>query len=295
MVALQTSPELIVETNDKPCTTPPGQHMVAPPGMHLAPPPGLQSSPVQTELEVETQRLQEAHQQLVKERLELETARMAHENALLRAQLQYNVLAAAAPFPVVGGRVGAPVMPPGCWAKSAPGFARKSSHTSQCSTQVGSDSSEEEKAAETTILVRNIPNSYTRERFISLLNAEGFQSLYDLVYLPIDFTSRSGYGYAFINFVSEQAAQQFRDHFEGFNEWGVFSEKTCDATGVAAHQGLDANIQRYRNSPMMHESVPDEFRPVIFKDGARIPFPAPTRKIRAPDVRQGLGKMMPEQ
>ena len=34
------------------------------------------------------------------------------------------------------------------------------------------------------------------------------------------------------------------------------------------YQGLDAHIERYRNSPVMHEDVPDEYKPM---SGPRIP------------------------
>jgi len=254
--------------------------MDSPPGMHVTPPPGLLNGAMskQIDLETEMRRLSESHQRLVNERLELETARMAQENALLRAHLQYNVFGATTPFLASGPVVQFEAPLPGQW--SSP---HDKSGQIDVSTKA-SDSSDGE--AQTTVLVRNIPNSYTRERFLVLLDGEGFKCQYDLVYLPIDFNSRSGYGYAFINFLSENFAQHFREHFQGFNEWGVFSEKTCDSAAVATHQGLDANIQRYRNSPMMHDSVPDEFRPVVFEDGVRVPFPPPTRKLRVPQVRQ---------
>lgn len=48
------------------------------------------------------------------------------------------------------------------------------------------------------------------------------------------------------------------------------------------HQGLEAHVERYRNSPVMHEDVPDTFKPVLFANGVRISFPLPTRKLRAP-------------
>mmetsp|Transcript_30241 Transcript_30241/g.66134 ORF Transcript_30241/g.66134 Transcript_30241/m.66134 type:complete len:157 (-) Transcript_30241:119-589(-) len=35
----------------------------------------------------------------------------------------------------------------------------------------------------------------------------------------------------------------------------------------------------------MHEAVPDEYKPVVFQDGVRVPFPAATKKLRAPRMR----------
>jgi len=290
---------------DGPFSIPPG--MNAPPGLNMTP-PGLGKDDVslqrQIELAKEAHRLQEDRQRLMNERLELETTRLAHENALLRARLQFQAI----PSPVSSSQG-----PPGVWTPSfnqnswgqQPAQPQRSklssrkSEESQDSTIAGSDSEDAipavadeseascgEALAETTIMMRNIPNSYTREKLLLLLDGHGFACHYDLVYLPIDFTSRSGLGYAFINFTTPQDAKRFRDIFHGFDDWGVFSEKACDAHGSATHQGLDANIERYRNSPMMHESVPDEFRPVTFKDGVRVPFPPPTRRLRAPDLRR---------
>ena len=47
-------------------------------------------------------------------------------------------------------------------------------------------------------------------------------------------------------------------------------------------RGLEAHVERYRNSPVMHRSVPDQYKPVIFKDGVRKPFPRATKKVKAP-------------
>jgi len=296
-----------------PMSHPPG--MNAPPGLNMVP-PGLVGDAMSArhlELAAEAQRLQEDRQRLVNERLELETARLAHENAMLRVRLQYQVMPTMMSTCSSG--------PPGVWAsamtpcpqgkpwghrtsvgskrdsKSSKNSSRRSVE-SQSSTVEGSDSdvatgeeseasaAEEASVPESTVMMRNIPNSYTRERLLFLLDSHGFAGFYDLVYLPIDFTSRSGLGYAFINFRTAADARRFREYFHGFDDWGVFSEKACDAHGSATHQGLEANIERYRNSPMMHESVPDEFRPVIFKAGVRVPFPPPTRRLRAPDLRR---------
>ena len=39
----------------------------------------------------------------------------------------------------------------------------------------------------------------------------------------------------------------------------------------------------------MHEDVPDECRPVVFKDGVRLPFPAATRLLKRPKMRSVHG------
>mmetsp|Transcript_34987 Transcript_34987/g.81160 ORF Transcript_34987/g.81160 Transcript_34987/m.81160 type:complete len:420 (+) Transcript_34987:76-1335(+) len=136
----------------------------------------------------------------------------------------------------------------------------------------------------TTLMLRNLPNDYTRSMLLELLDVSGFISRYDFVYLPTDFSRRAGLGYAFVNMVTAADAQLVRGVLEGFRQWSVPSSKVCSVGWSSECQGLDANIERYRNSPIMHNSVPDEFKPVILSGGVRIPFPRPTRKPRKPDL-----------
>lgn len=74
--------------------------------------------------------------------------------------------------------------------------------------------------------------------------------------------------------------------FDGFSEWGVPSANVCEATWSTNQQGLFANIEKYRNSRIMHETVDDEYQPAVFRNGCRIPFPLPTKTIRAPRLRK---------
>jgi len=135
----------------------------------------------------------------------------------------------------------------------------------------------------TTVMMRNIPNNYNREMLLKLVNEEGFEGTYDLIYLPMDFQKQvSNLGYSFINFVESEVAMKFHDHFSGFCKWSLQSDKVCEVTWSDALQGIAPHVERYRNSPVMHESVPDDCKPVLFKDGERIPFPEPTKRIRAP-------------
>lgn len=134
----------------------------------------------------------------------------------------------------------------------------------------------------TTVLMRNIPNNMTRDMLLDLINAEGFQGSYDFLYLPLDFKGMVGIGYSFINFISSEQAMRFQAHFAGFCRWGLQSDKVCEVSWTESLQGRDAHVERYRNSPVMHESMADGCRPVLYKDGERIAFPDPTKRIRAP-------------
>jgi hypothetical protein len=121
---------------------------------------------------------------------------------------------------------------------------------------------------------------------LNMLDEEGFAGKYSFVYLPIDFKTHSGLGYAFVDLVSPRDTEQLRQHFEGFSKWCLQSDKVCSVSwSHPEQQGLSAHIKRYRNSPVMHGSVPEDWKPVLFADGQQVPFPLPTRKLRAPHVR----------
>jgi hypothetical protein len=148
---------------------------------------------------------------------------------------------------------------------------------------VDPDSGEEWR---TTVMLRNMPNNYTREMLLELIDSMGFAGTYDFAYLPIDFSSQAGLGYAFINFVSPEKALLCFDVFEGFSDWTVPSEKVCTVTWSSPYQGLENHIERYQNSPVMHHSIADDWKPILLSNGVRVPFPPPTKAIKTPKVRQ---------
>jgi hypothetical protein len=134
----------------------------------------------------------------------------------------------------------------------------------------------------TTILAKNFPTCFTRNNVISLLDSNGFRGAYDFVYLPVSFDCmEKNFGYAFINFVAHEQALRFGDFFNGLK-----SSDNTNSAGLAewsgAVQGFDENVKRYRDSPIMHDSMPEEVKPVIFRDGQPIAFPPPTKIIKMP-------------
>jgi len=150
--------------------------------------------------------------------------------------------------------------------------------------------STKEVAPRTTLMLRNLPNNLSRTDLICLLDEQGFAGRYDFLYLPIDFRTHVALGYAFVNMVTPLDAMRLREHLDGFSSWVVPSAKACNVSWSQPHQGLEEHVARYRNSPLMHECVPDEYRPVLLSGGARVPFPPPTKKIKAP--RQGTERML---
>lgn len=138
----------------------------------------------------------------------------------------------------------------------------------------------------TTLMLRNVPNQYTRDMLVDLLNSEGFAGTFSFVYLPIDFKTHAGLGYAFVDLISPQYAETVREHFEGFNRWALRSEKVCSVSwSHPGQQGCAAHVDRYRNSPVMHEIIHDSWKPALYSGGRRVPFPPPTKKLRNPHIR----------
>ncbi|XP_024015015.1 protein terminal ear1 [Eutrema salsugineum] len=75
----------------------------------------------------------------------------------------------------------------------------------------------------TTVMLRNIPNEYTREMMIDFMDMHCEEanknenneesppiSAYDFFYLPIDFKSGLNRGYAFVNFINKEAVLKFK-------------------------------------------------------------------------------------
>lgn len=153
---------------------------------------------------------------------------------------------------------------------------------------------EEYEVALTTVMLRNLPNNYSRTMLIKLIDSEGFSGQYDFIYLPMDFKSHASLGYAFVNLVTAEQATRFFETFEGFHRWVVPSQKVCSVNWSHPYQGIDAHIERYRNSPVMHEDVPDEYKPMVFENGERIAFPPPTKKLKVPRMRPGHEKTILE-
>merc|ERR1719174_1503577 len=136
-----------------------------------------------------------------------------------------------------------------------------------------------------SMMMRNLPNVYSKAMLLELFEVVGFKGCIDFLYLPIDFHTGLGVGYAFLNFTSALVADAFYEYFSGFDQWITPSKKVCEVVWSSSLHGLEAHIEKYRNSPVMHKSVPDEYKPVLFQGFEQIPFPAPTKTIRAPRLR----------
>jgi len=126
---------------------------------------------------------------------------------------------------------------------------------------------------------------FTQVQLLEELNVGGFAGLYDLVYLPVDFARGATFDYALVNLVTPEAATELIAKLEAYRDWLQPSDRACQAALSSSREGLASMVDRYRNSPVMHPNVPDEYKPAVFQDGKRVPFPAPTKWIRFPRIR----------
>lgn len=141
----------------------------------------------------------------------------------------------------------------------------------------------------TTMMFRNLPEGCTRLQLEQLLDSEGFPGKYDFLYLPLDLSSGSSLGFAFVNLLTTEDAERFLEHFQGFERWPMpAGDKRAVVHVSEALQGLEEQIERYRNSPLMHHSVPEELRPAIYQQGVRVPFPEPTAPVQPPRPRTSV-------
>lgn len=91
----------------------------------------------------------------------------------------------------------------------------------------------------TTVMLRNIPNKYTRSGLLSALVERGFDPTGDCnnLYLPMDASSGCNLGYAFLNFTTHEKALGFMKQFDGCRLPSAGSRKVCTVVW-ANKQGL---------------------------------------------------------
>lgn len=139
-----------------------------------------------------------------------------------------------------------------------------------------------EPVAVTTVMLRNLPRGYTRTDLVRTLKKHGFVGLYNFVYMPFDFKIKQCMGYGFVNMTTAEHAQHLIEKFDNQRLWPrSASLKLCTA-GNSHTQGLEANVSRFRNSPVMGDEIPECFKPALFDGDKQVPFPRPTKALPPP-------------
>jgi len=127
-----------------------------------------------------------------------------------------------------------------------------------------------DKAAPTTIMIRNIPNRHTQAQIMKELESLGFAGTFDFFYAPMDKCTRCTVGYAFVNFLEPQVAARCMKAME--NHW--FSthgrQRAKQARVSIAHlQGFEANLKHYKDAAVNNGPNDGMRGPVIMPSLAR--------------------------
>jgi hypothetical protein len=117
----------------------------------------------------------------------------------------------------------------------------------------------------------------SREDLVACLTGHDLD--FRLVYLPADAKTGRLNKFAIVDFGTAEAAEEARKCLERV-EKEVFFGSVGGGPWIkflAGHtQGLQANIERYRNSPLVRTSALADFRPLLFNaEGKEGPFPDP--------------------
>jgi len=153
---------------------------------------------------------------------------------------------------------------------------------------VGTEEEEEEEEDEitqttvdeseyTTLMMRNIPNGFTRERMLEEMKMRDVMREVDFFYMPGDARHRRNVGYCFVNLVSPDGVRRFRDAFEGL--YFPQNGKSC-AVCWGKVQGQQENIDAYHKSAFV-ETHNGQYQPHILDNGVILPFPPSTMTEQA--------------
>lgn len=135
----------------------------------------------------------------------------------------------------------------------------------------------------TTVVLKQLPDGFTRDALAALLVFQGFGGHFDMIYMPYDYSDWAPYAYALCNMKTHENALQLQQALHG-RTWWQDTEKVCEVR-FATTQGYDANIERYRNMPCNHASIRNQFGPMVY-DGIAQPFPIqPSQYIVLPKAK----------
>jgi len=116
-----------------------------------------------------------------------------------------------------------------------------------------------------------MPKQVDRNALKSVLDQDGFEGDYDFLYVPMDFAKAVCFGFAIVNFKSESRARVALAHF--VNGDGRIFGQTVTAEWSESSHGVEALLEKYRNSKVMLDSIAELYKPLYLVDGLPKPFP----------------------
>lgn len=97
----------------------------------------------------------------------------------------------------------------------------------------------------TTLMVRNLPLTTKQSDLLEELKRGGFNGLFDFLYMPCDFTSSEGRGFAFINFLTPAAAGMLVGAWHRSRRFGIKLHDQALSISPASLQGFEANVRKW--------------------------------------------------
>jgi len=97
----------------------------------------------------------------------------------------------------------------------------------------------------TTLMVRNLPLTAKQSDLLEELKRGGFTGLFDFLYMPCDFTSSEGRGFAFINFLTPAAAGMLVGAWHRSRRFGIKLHDQALSISPASLQGFEANVRKW--------------------------------------------------
>eukprot|EP00929_Paragymnodinium_shiwhaense_P076863 TRINITY_DN39575_c0_g1_i5.p1 TRINITY_DN39575_c0_g1~~TRINITY_DN39575_c0_g1_i5.p1 ORF type:complete len:659 (+),score=96.45 TRINITY_DN39575_c0_g1_i5:207-2183(+) len=124
----------------------------------------------------------------------------------------------------------------------------------------------------TTAMIQQIPMKYTQRRLMKDINQLGFLGQYDFLYLPLDARKDQNRGFAFVNFVFPEAAEEFYQKMHD----RTLRHQLMPSTVIvcpAKVQGFAANLAQF-DEGNMRDNGKKPFRkptsrPFIFRDSTQ--------------------------
>lgn len=117
----------------------------------------------------------------------------------------------------------------------------------------------------TTLMIRNVPARYTRERLLAEWPADG---TYDLLYLPMNSSAHHSMGYAFVNCLTPDLALSFQRRWHGQLLSSHGRNKHLDVS-AAVTQGFHETLRSLKNKKFKRQDS-DRFMPALFHGTHRL-------------------------
>jgi len=141
------------------------------------------------------------------------------------------------------------------------------------------------QVALTTLMIRNIPVTYTQDMLLNDWPSPG-GSVYDFLYLPYNFYSQRNLGYAFINFVSEELAMDFHRRWHRKRLSAYSSSCKPLNIGIADVQWFEGNVRQLKKKRLNRIKF-KECQPILFTNGRRVSLSKALHKIEMAEAVSG--------